>query len=1668
MASIIFFDTEIDPKTGKILDIGAVRDDGVIFHQNSIHDFLGFLQGTEFVCGHNVLSHDMKYVGKAMKTAGIDGSNVIDTLYLSPLMFPKKPYHSLLKDDKLLADELSNPLNDSEKARELFDSECTAFNAIDEDLKEIYYSLLENTAEFGAFFRYAGYRGHSSRESGSVSLFMRSLQNMFRPDNSAETADKIKRRFREEICINADISGMVRKYPIGLAYCLALIDALDKSPSVKSVTPPWVLHNYPEVEQLMFRLRNSPCLEGCPFCNKAFDIHAGLKEWFGFGSFREYGGVPLQEQAVRAAVENKSLLAVFPTGGGKSLTFQLPALMAGRHTGGLTVVISPLQSLMKDQVDNLEKKGITDAVTINGLLDPIERSKAVERVEDGSASLLYISPESLRSRSIERLLLSRKIVRIVIDEAHCFSSWGQDFRVDYLYIAEFIRNLQHKKHLAESIPVSCFTATAKVKVIEDISAYFRRELSLDLMRFTASASRHNLHYTVLPEENEEDKYRTLRRLIEERDCPVIVYVTRTRKAEELARRLADDGFMARAFHGKMDSDKKTANQNSFMTGETKIMVATSAFGMGVDKSDVGLVVHYQISDSLENYVQEAGRAGRDEHIDADCYVLYNEEDLSRHFILLNQTKLTIKEIQQVWKAVKEITRTRSKVSNSALEIARKAGWDDGVADIETRVKTAIASLEQAGYLKRGQNIPRVFATGILAHTAQEAIDRIEQSGRFDCKEKTQAIRIIKSLISSRSIKKAQGEEAESRVDYISDHLGISKENVIHIINLLREEKILADSKDLTAYIGKDDTQNKSRNIVRKFNDTELFLAEHIPDGYSLVDLKELNALAETSGHSSVDLDRMKTLLNFWAIKNWIKKHSRDKNHLEVRCLIHKEQFAKKIKARQALATYIIDYLYEHSESRPQGYVEFSVLELKESYENSIFSTSVSVDDIEDALFYLSRVGAISIEGGFMVIYNALSIERLEKDNHIRYKVEDYQKLNEFYKNKMQQIHIVGEYAKKMLEDYDAALKFVEDYFSLNYPDFLNRYFNGRKDEISVNMTPAKFRRLFGELTPSQLSVVKDRDSRCIVVAAGPGSGKTRVLVHKLASLLLMEDVKHEQLLMLTFSRAAATEFRQRLRDLIGNAVSFVEIRTFHSYCFDLLGKIGSIKESESIVRTAVEKILSGEVDASRITKTVLVIDEAQDMDEDEYRLVRVLMEKNEDMRVIAVGDDDQNIYAFRGSSSEYMEKLLQTDGARKYELVENFRSRNNLVAFANAFAENITHRIKSFPVMPVTKEDGEIEVTSYCSSNLDEPLVNDILRKGLSGTTAVLTKDNEEALVISGILQRKGYPAQLIRSNSGFWLSKLAEIRYFMTCLDFWNDDTVVPWEKWQIAKNRLKTDFARSRLLGTCLDILDDFESVCPDSSDTPGEKVIYKTDFDIFLKESSFEDFARSSTDAVTVSTMHKVKGMEFDNVFLMLDNFICTDDEKRRQLYVALTRARNNLYIHDNTGIFRGISAGNLVVMNDYCQYDRASETVLQLGLTDVWLDDFECRQYALGDFMSGDALYFRPTLQGQPGPYDGSGDTIHGKLLLTDSLGRTVLQCSRSFMVKYEKIIRAGYRPEAAEVNMVVWWKNDRMKDEIKVLLPTLYFSDTPCRRPRFCRTESHQCGHTGPYVRLPGR
>jgi ATP-dependent DNA helicase RecQ len=1584
---IIFFDTEVSPQKNVVTDFGATDGEGCHLHSKSRQDFADFLKGSHFVCGHNVIQHDLKFVRECIPSS----AEAIDTLPLSPLLFPRKPYHSLLKDDKLLSDELNNPLNDSLKAKALFDDEVAAWTALPQPLKDGFTALLADQPMFKGFFRFMGISTLSQRND----------------------TEWIADYFKDRICTNAPLSILAEKTPVELAYSLALIACGDRC----SLTPPWVVIQYPQVERVIRLLCSKPCLNGCTYCREKLNVRAGLKRYFGFDAFREYAGEPLQEEAARAALEGRSILSVFPTGGGKSITFQVPALMAGENEKGLTVIISPLQSLMKDQVDNLEARGITSAVAISGLLDPIEHAKAIERVADGSASLLYIAPESLRSATMERLLLQRNVVRFVIDEAHCFSSWGQDFRPDYLYIGAFIKKLQERKLIQEPIPISCFTATAKQRVIEDICAYFKDALGLTLEVYVARSRRENLHYVVIERTGDEEKYATLRDLIEQHGCPTIVYVARTRRAHEIADHLVQDGFDALAFHGQMERETKTANQNTFLAGRAQIMVATTAFGMGVDKKDVGLVIHYDISDSIENYVQEAGRAGRDENIQAECYVLFNEDDLNKHFLMLNQTKLNISEIQQIWSAVKFITRLRPRVQQSALEIARTAGWNDSSgSEIETRVLVALTALEQSGYLERGQNAPRIYANSILCASMMEASQKIAASTRFATEaQRMHASRIMSNLFGSRNRKSSSQDESESRVDYISDRLGIVREEVIRVIQILREEGILADQKDLAAYIAQDENENKALRILAGHLEIETFLQTCITEEESVINLKVLNEQAEGAGCQACDTKRIHTLLNYWDVKHLAKRKWDDRNNAHIVALMPSEALVRVIAKRGDIARGIITYLYEkqaRESIKPTEAVLFSILELVKALNTqaTLFKVTTTATEVEDALFYLSRIGAMKIEGGFLVVYNRLTLERKEPDLRVRYKKEDYRKLADFYENRVQQIHIVGEYAKKMLEDYAGAVQFVDDYFRLNFPSFLSKYFpRARQLELRRNITPKKYRQLFESLSEAQRRVIDDKDSRVIVVTAGPGSGKTKLLVHKLAALLLMEDVKHEQLLMLTFSRAAATEFKRRLLELVGNAANFVEIKTFHSYCFDLLGKVGSLEKTDHIIRDAVEKIRSGNVEPSRIAKTVLVIDEAQDMSSEEFALVKLLMSSNETMRVIAVGDDDQNIYAFRGSDSRYFASLLHETESAQYDLITNYRARPNLVAFSNHFARTLPSRMKRIPVQANASDNGAIAIIHYASPNLAEPLVRTVLKTELMGSTAILTRDNALAEIIDGLLRHHGCPSRLIQSNDEFMLADIDEVRFFSGKISAFQS---IPEDVWETAKRALRNAYpSESKGLAVCEAIIRAFE--------TANTRSRYRMDFEIFVRESRLEDFfVDESRETITVSTMHKAKGREFDNVFLLLTQ-PPQNDEERRLLYVALTRPRTNLVILTTVDTFDTVQAEDVQRERDDQPWGDVSEITTVLTHKDMWLDFFGRVQAHLLSVHSGDELSIIP---------EGC----------TNKRGQTVLRFSKGFRSKLDQWKAKGYSPASARVHYAVWWKNKETGQESKIILPELVF------------------------------
>lgn len=1577
-----FVDVEVGVNDRKIHDIGALRWDGAVFHSADKRDLKDFLKGVDFVCGHNIVNHDARYLFDEDERRR---RLFVDTLYLSPLLFPERPYHRLLKDDKLMSDQMNNPVNDCGKARDLLMDEVARWEGLSARKKMIFATLLHDRDEFRGFMAFV------SAETGA----------------KESLADMIRSEYAGRICAHARIEDIIAGSPCELAYALALTDTTDH----RSVTPGWVLHNLPDVEHVVRLLRHTKCAEGCAYCDDGLDAHVNLKRFFGFDEFRTYEGEPLQETAVRAAVEHKSLLAIFPTGGGKSLTFQLPALMEGRSVHGLTVVISPLQSLMKDQVDNLAERGITDAVTINGLLDPISRSEAIQRVMDGDVSLLYIAPEMLRSKTIERILLARHVVRFVIDEAHCFSSWGQDFRVDYLYIGKFISRYQRNKKCREAIPVSCFTATAKQKVVQDIRDYFRQTLDLDLEIFASSATRTNLRYSVIHSDTDEDKYMKLRSLIAESSCPVIVYVSRTKRTWQLAARLTRDGFRALPFNGRMDADLKVANQDAFMNDRVRIIVATSAFGMGVDKSDVGMVIHYDISDSLENYVQEAGRAGRDPHLEARCFVLYSDADLDKHFILLNQTKLSISEIQQVWKAVKDLTRHRKRTCCSALEIARKAGWDDSVPDIETRVRTALAALEQAGYLERGNNVPHVYATGITVKNVDEARRRITESLLFGEDEVEKAVRIIKSLISQKYIAKAQDAEAESRVDYLADILGLTKGEVVSSVERMRQEGILADSKDISAFLNDaGESENKSKRLLERFTKLERYILGHLSEDALCISCKQLNDNAQKDGVETATEKDIRTLLYFLTVKGYTRKKEDAAHNMELTCRMDIETALSRFEMRLEICHFTIEWLYRLTEREASGGagdngVRFSVVELLNDLKSRGATLSCPMDnivleDVEESLLYLSRIGALKLEGGFLVLYNAMDIRRI-KDSRLRYKQDDYRMLSEFYRQKIQQVHIVGEYANLMVRDYDAALQYVQDYFRMDYRRFISKYFKGERiTEIERNVTPDKYRQIFGALSAKQMEIISDKESRCIVVAAGPGSGKTRVLVHKLASLLLLEDVKHEQLLMLTFSRAAAIEFKQRLIGLIGNAAHFVEIKTFHSYCFDLLGRVGNLDDADGVVGRAARMIENGDVEPNRIAKTVLVIDEAQDMSDEEHALVHALMKSNEEMRVIAVGDDDQNIFEFRGSDSRYMRRLLEEPGASLIEMTENYRSSRRVVDFANTLARSISGRMKSEPIISMNGREGFVAIRHHVSAMMYEPLVEDLSAHRGEGSVCVLTQTNEEAVILTALLRRRGLNSRLVQSMDGFRFRNMAEVRMFLKLISADTHTPVIADEVWDRAKRKTFEMYADSSSLHYLKRCLSLFEQT---------NRTKYHTDFREFVYESSVEDFCDLSGADVVVSTIHKAKGREFDDVYMLITGTQHVSDEVKRRYYVGATRAKERLFIHTDDAFFDRLPADEHHVCPE--EYGMPDEIVLQLSHRDVNLGFFKPLKNEILALRVGQTLRFDNNCL-----YSGAGNMAVARL-------------SQKMQGELRLWAEKGYAVNSATIRFIVAWRpKDAPRDE----------------------------------------
>lgn len=446
-----------------------------------------------------------------------------------------------------------------------------------------------------------------------------------------------------------------------------------------------------------------------------------LAERFGYPAFR-----PGQEAALESIFAGRNLLAVMPTGSGKSLLYQLPAIMGD----SLTLVVSPLISLMKDQVDDLARRGVP-AAFVNSSLDPARQREEIRAAVEGRTRLLYVAPERFRSQAFLDMLQRVKVSRLAIDEAHCISEWGHDFRPDYLQLKRF-------RQLMENPPVTALTATATVRVQRDIITSLGLDGEVDV--HVHGFDRPNLELDVVKAASEADKDAFLSRLVRrEKGCGIIYAGTR-RATEELAAMLSDVETGTRAYNAGMEADDRTEVQEAFLSGRARVIVATSAFGMGIDKSDVRFVAHYNYPGSIEQYYQEIGRAGRD-GLPSRCILLYMPSDRYLREFFVDLAYPARPQVKSVYKALwrldeNPVMRTYEQVASICDEEIK-----------EGQVAAAVKLLDGAGVTRALAGDARIAftlsepAAGILPRVrgpmqqrvleALSSVADIEVPGRYE-------------------------------------------------------------------------------------------------------------------------------------------------------------------------------------------------------------------------------------------------------------------------------------------------------------------------------------------------------------------------------------------------------------------------------------------------------------------------------------------------------------------------------------------------------------------------------------------------------------------------------------------------------------------------------------------------------------------------------------------------------------------------------------------------------------------------------------------------------------------------------------------------------------------------------------------------------------------------
>lgn len=1495
-------------------------------------------EGAAFVLGHNLIAHDLPHLAAACPDLRLLRLPAVDTLRLNPLAFPRNPYHHLVKhyqDGPLQGDRVNDPEQDARLTLDLFRDQLAALRGCQQanpDLMLAWHGLTTSTDE----------------RSGLTALFA-AARHAPRP-SSLEIRNAVRRLLTDRACRSAAECVIADDVNQGwnLAYALAWLSVAGGN----SVMPPWVRHRFPGTSQLIRQLRDAPCsAPECIWCRTRHDARHELNRWFGFEQFRPQPAAPngrsLQEAIVAAAMQGEHVLGILPTGTGKSICYQIPALSRYDKTGALTVVISPLVALMADQVANLEARGIGSCATLNGLLSMPERADVLERIRLGDVAILIIAPEQLRNHSLRKALTQRELAGWVLDEAHCLSKWGHDFRPDYRYVGRFIR-----EHAGEAPlpPVLCLTATAKPDVVAEIVQYFRAEMGVALQVLDGGAERRNLDFVVV-ETTPATKFPHVHEILTS-DLPpdgvggAIVYCASRRQTEELAAFLQEKGHAAAAFHSRIPPETKKDLQRRFIGGELRVMVATNAFGMGIDKPDVRLVLHADIPGSLENYVQEAGRAGRDQQ-PARCVLLYAPDDVERQFSLSAHSRLSQRDIQAVLRAVRKLDRKkrgRGEIVATAGEILAEDPDGDFARDHntdDTRVRTALAWLEESGLLTREENRVQVFPSCLRVAGLEEARTRIAR--KIDLEPYRQAL-----LTLAETLLHADADEGIS-TDELMGIAGMNAAQLRAALCDLERLGIVGNDTVITAFLHAG-VEHSSRRRLESATRLEIAVIDALQsaapdlakDASTALNLRHLTQTLKDAGHADALPERLMAILLGLAGDGRDENSARGSLRLRridreaVAVTLQRAWPALKTTAerRRAAAERLLEHWLAALPAGARGtdlLAESTMGKLLAAVESDLVLKAESRDLsqlLDRALLWLHEQEILRLGKGLAIFRPAMTLKLIPERRG--FTQTDFKPLKLHYDAQRLQIHVMAEYARRALIALAEALQLALDYFRLPEAGFLQRWLPGREQELARQTTPASWQAVVTALNnPEQQRIVADdRDGTHVLVLAGPGSGKTRILVHRIAYLLRVRREHPRGILALAYNHHAAVQIRQRLRDLVGDDAHGVTVLTCHAFAMRLVGarlhdRMRDRGEDyfKQVLRDALA-LLKGdglppeEADEQRDRLLAgfqwILVDEYQDIGPDEYELIaaivgRSLQDEERKLSLFAVGDDDQNIYAFKGASVTFIRRFEADYAARPVYLLDNYRSTAHIIDAANALIQPAAERLKADHPIRVDRArrrappgsdwqaldavgQGRVQVLPVGS---DPHLQAMAIMTELQRLATLAPDWNWARCAVIAREWRSLQPARCYCELAGIPVQMANE-----DALPFWRLRETQALLDWLRGDDRKEIDTATT--LGWIADQSPNpwwsllAEAVQAHGLETAEAALPVQHLMD-WLAEWGRQVRRRQS--GLLLTTAHRAKGLEFDHVAVLDGGWDKTGahedgDAARRLYYVAMTRARQTL--------------------------------------------------------------------------------------------------------------------------------------------------------------------------------